>query len=111
MNVGDLEIELIIGCVTPEAHWSLDQRVRNIHQPFAVKIFFGWILFGPLGKDNATTNLLCLLSSCKEIEQQLHNRYIIVNLKTFQNIVRCPLRIQKLLSKYQRLYLWRMVIL
>ena len=70
-NVGDLEIELIIGCDTPEAHWSLDQRVRNKHQPFAVKTVLGWILFGPLGKDNATSNSLCLLSSCKEIERQL----------------------------------------
>ena len=74
-NVGDLEIELIIGCDTPEAHWSLDQRVGNRHQPFAVKTVLGWILFGPLGKDNATSNSLCLLSSCKEIEQQLVTLY------------------------------------
>ena len=75
MNVGDLEVEFIIGCDPPEAHWSLDQMVENGHQPFPVKTVLVWILFGPLGKDNATTNSLCLLSSYKEIEQQLVTLY------------------------------------
>ena len=59
-NVGKLEIELIISCETPEAHWSLDQRVGNRHQPFAVKTVLGWILFGPLGKDNANMQTRCV---------------------------------------------------
>ena len=69
-NVGRLEIELIIGCDTPEAHWSLDQRVGNRRQLFAVKTALGWVLFGPLNKGEAATNS-CLLSSCKDLEQQL----------------------------------------
>ena len=69
MNVGDLEIEVIIRCDAPKTHWSLDQKVGNRHQPFAVKTVLGWILFGLLGRDNTTTNSLCLLPSCEEIEQ------------------------------------------
>ena len=49
-NVGRLEIEHIIGCDTPEAHWSSDQRVGNRHQPFAVKTVLSWLLFDPLNK-------------------------------------------------------------
>ena len=63
-----LDIELIIGCDTPEAHWSLDQRVGNRHQLFAVKTVLDWVLFGHLNKGDATINSLCLLSSCKEVE-------------------------------------------
>ena len=40
-NIGKLEIELIIGGDTPQAHWSLGQRIANRHQPFAVKTLLG----------------------------------------------------------------------
>ena len=96
--MGRLEIELIIGCDTPEAHWSLDQRVGNRHQPFAVKTVLGWVLFGPLNKSDATTNSLCLLSSCKELEQQLATLYN-HELKILQSIVGCQSKTQKLSNK------------
>ena len=72
-NVGELEIELNNGCDTPESRWSLNQRVDNRYQPFAVKTI--WISFGYINKTDAITNSLYLLSPCQELEQHLATLY------------------------------------
>ena len=41
MNMGNQEIELVISCNTPGAHWSFDQMVGNGHQTNSYKKRFG----------------------------------------------------------------------
>ncbi|MBM6549261.1 hypothetical protein, partial [Streptococcus dysgalactiae] len=49
------EVDILIGCDVPEAHWIMDLRVGTKKEPYAAHTIFGWALHGPLKKDQPGT--------------------------------------------------------
>ena len=49
------QVELLVGADTPEAFWTLDQRVGKPKEPYAVRTPLGWTLMGPVSRKQGST--------------------------------------------------------
>ena len=70
-DVKDKEVNILLGCDVPEAHWVLEQRISGRKRPFAVRSLLGWILCGPLTdsiKGQASINYLSGTSLVEQLK-------------------------------------------
>ncbi|VDP21088.1 unnamed protein product [Echinostoma caproni] len=73
-----LEVDLLIGCDVPEAHWVLNQRLGGRGEPYAAHTMFGWTLFGPPHATNRkplSVNFINTTANNDSIEQALQRMY------------------------------------
>ncbi|KAF4514212.1 UNVERIFIED_CONTAM: hypothetical protein B566_EDAN019445, partial [Ephemera danica] len=70
------EVNILLGCDVPEAHWVLDQRLGTRKQPFAIQTIFGWMLCGPLMEvSHIRPQVLWLSNSETDISDQIQALY------------------------------------
>ena len=68
------QVELLVGADTPEAFWTLDQRVGKPKEPYTVRTPLGWTLMGPVSwKQGSTPSFHANFTRLEDdsLEQQL----------------------------------------
>ena len=69
-------VDVLIGLNVPEAHWVLKQRRGSRGDPYADKTPLGWVLRGPLNKDNQKgIRAFAMCSTLIDIESNLKKLY------------------------------------
>ncbi|WP_239110332.1 hypothetical protein [Streptococcus dysgalactiae] len=75
-EVAGADVDILIGCDVPEAHWILDQRVGARREPYAARTIFGWILCGPTNNEHQTTASINFVSlEAGSVEKDLERLY------------------------------------
>ncbi|VDP90395.1 unnamed protein product [Echinostoma caproni] len=72
------EVDLLIGCDVPEAHWVLEQRLSGRKEPYAARTVIRWTLFRPLQAKNRkplSVNFTNTTASNNTVEQSLQRMY------------------------------------
>ncbi|VDP94661.1 unnamed protein product [Echinostoma caproni] len=73
-----LEVDLVIACDVPKAHWVLDRRLGGRKEPYAARTMFGWTLFGPPHATNRkplSVNFTSITANNDTIEKALQMIY------------------------------------
>lgn len=76
MEHNSTEVDILIGCDIPEAHWVLDQILGGRTEPFAARTVFGWTLFGPLNTQSGNLpSINCMNVTIGELEENFRRLY------------------------------------
>ena len=69
------EVDLLLGCDVPEAHWILDQRKGGRREPYAIHTVFGWALCGAASENKGTASVNCMSGEEQSIENDIRRMY------------------------------------
>ena len=72
------QVDLLVGADTPEAFWTLDQRVGKPKEPYAVRTPLGWTIMGPVSwKEGSTPSFHAnfIRLEVDSLEQQLEQSW------------------------------------
>lgn len=74
-SIKDSRVRLLIGTDVPEAHWTLEERIGNRKEPYAVKTLLGWVVRGPFNPEGNATAWVNNVSSRQSIPELLRLLY------------------------------------
>ena len=78
-EIGNKEVNVLIGCDNPDVFWTLDERRGKGKQPYALKTLLGWSLIGPTSdevqRSPSTANINFTRKGDTVLLQQLHEMW------------------------------------